>query len=466
MNPRRIFVDMDGTLAKWNNVESENVLYEKGYYENLQPNENLLNAIKNLIAKGENVFILSSFLHDSKYALAEKNYWLDKYLPELPQDKRIFTNYGDDKSIYVIGGITNNDYLIDDYTKNLLEWKELGGIGIKYLNGINHSKGTWKGLLLKDSDFISNDLETILNHPEKELDNFNQEFKESEKEFENAIQQYSLSINSSIEDLINAELRLKEAKERFLGERSKLLELYDIEIIETWQESEDLAIHYKVNFKDGKPLYEGYNYIEKPKNYTNDSLINEVMNFDVKEKIDISKVPSEIKYFVDAVLGNDMCNTIRVYGEDLADYLDIEEEKLPEKMDVIQEQLEHLGLKDFIDIQIIDTYPRTIKYIDIDPTIICQFDFANKDYQRKTINYNINGKNVLCEIEYNDRMKGYSVMGYTVDNKFNTPNKIQQVLTPEELEQVKEYLINEVNQMFNEKCNNELNDLDIAEDYY
>ena len=61
MNPRRIFVDMDGTLAEWKNVESENVLYEKGYYENLKPNENLLNAIKELIQKGENVFILSSF---------------------------------------------------------------------------------------------------------------------------------------------------------------------------------------------------------------------------------------------------------------------------------------------------------------------------------------------------------------------------------------------------------------------
>lgn len=33
---RRIFVDMDGTLAKWNDVATE-VLYEKGYYANLEP---------------------------------------------------------------------------------------------------------------------------------------------------------------------------------------------------------------------------------------------------------------------------------------------------------------------------------------------------------------------------------------------------------------------------------------------
>ena len=70
---RRIFVDMDGTLAKWNNVSSTDVLYEDGYYFNLEPNQNLLDAIKTLIKRGEDVYILSSFLSDSKYALNDKS---------------------------------------------------------------------------------------------------------------------------------------------------------------------------------------------------------------------------------------------------------------------------------------------------------------------------------------------------------------------------------------------------------
>lgn len=134
-------------------------------------------------------------------------------------------------------------------------------------------------------------------------------------------------------------------------------------------------------------------------------------------------------------------------------------------MDKIREELEQLGLKNFVDINILDSYPRKLEYIDIDSTIISQFDFANKDYQRKTVNYEINGKNVVCEIEYDNRLNGYSVMGYTVDNKYNTPDKIQQVLTPEELEKIKGYLLKEVNEMINEKYNIELEDMDIAEDF-
>ena len=35
----RLFVDMDGTLAKWNEVQYEEQLLEEGYYRNLKPNQ-------------------------------------------------------------------------------------------------------------------------------------------------------------------------------------------------------------------------------------------------------------------------------------------------------------------------------------------------------------------------------------------------------------------------------------------
>lgn len=168
----RIFVDMDGTLAKWNNVEYEQ-LFEKGYYRNLEANRELVDEVNSLIKQGEDVYILSCYLTDSEYAFNEKKEWIKEYLPEFPEEKYILIPYSEpelDKDGNVIkdengkvkmvqtnkaeylkehySPITSQDYLIDDYTKNLLEWKEFGGVGVKYLNGINHTKRTWNGLML------------------------------------------------------------------------------------------------------------------------------------------------------------------------------------------------------------------------------------------------------------------------------------------------------------------------------
>lgn len=149
----RIFVDMDGTLAKWNNVELEQLL-EKGYYRNLKPNQDLLDDVNELINQGEDIYILSCYLTESKYALEEKKEWCREYLPELREDKYVFVPCGESKAKFFnergLSPITNTDYLIDDYTENLFEWKKFGGIGVKYLNGINHTKGTWTGLRINE----------------------------------------------------------------------------------------------------------------------------------------------------------------------------------------------------------------------------------------------------------------------------------------------------------------------------
>lgn len=142
---QRLFVDMDGTLAEFKTVDTLETLYEKDYFLHLKPNENVLGAIKQLIADNDfDVYILSAYLTDSRYALEEKNAWLDKYLPELPQEKRLFVPCGTDKSVAVPGLIRPDDYLLDDYTKNLSEW-EPPAKGIKLINGINHTNGTWQG---------------------------------------------------------------------------------------------------------------------------------------------------------------------------------------------------------------------------------------------------------------------------------------------------------------------------------
>ena len=141
---QRLFVDMDGTLAVFKPVDEMETLYEKGYFLNLEPHENVVAAVKEIIAKNSDieVNILSAYLSDSKYALQEKNAWLDKYLPEIDREHRVFVPCGTDKKEGIRDGIRKDDFLLDDYTKNLNEWQPPAR-GIKLLNGINHSRGTW-----------------------------------------------------------------------------------------------------------------------------------------------------------------------------------------------------------------------------------------------------------------------------------------------------------------------------------
>lgn len=149
---KRLIVDMDGTLAEFKKVDTLEQLYEKNYFLNLSPHINVIEAVKEIISKNDDieVYICSSVLSDSKYALKEKNAWLDKYLPEIPKDRRIFPPCGEDKKKYIPNGVSENDFLLDDYTNVLRMWNPPGR-GIKLMNGINGTNGTWK------SDKISMD---------------------------------------------------------------------------------------------------------------------------------------------------------------------------------------------------------------------------------------------------------------------------------------------------------------------
>lgn len=144
---KRLFVDMDGTLAVYKPCNTLEKLYEKGYFADLEPMDNVLEGVR--AYKKENpdvdVFILSAYLSDSRYTLQEKNEWLDYYLPEIDRPYRIFTECGQDKSMYIPGGIRENDCLLDDYSVNLFQWERAGGKGIKLMNGINGTKGKWRG---------------------------------------------------------------------------------------------------------------------------------------------------------------------------------------------------------------------------------------------------------------------------------------------------------------------------------
>lgn len=143
----RLFCDMDGTFAEWRDVKKFDELLQKGFFRKMKPQLEVILAVVYLNLNYGNViepFSLSAFPIESLYACAEKNEWLDFFgLDEaIPSERRIFCPCNTDKSLYVPDGIRPTDVLLDDYSFNLREWK---GRGLKLLNGINATKGTWTG---------------------------------------------------------------------------------------------------------------------------------------------------------------------------------------------------------------------------------------------------------------------------------------------------------------------------------
>lgn len=139
---QRLFVDMDGTLAVWENSPIE-VVARPGYFLNRSPVETVIAALKELMKEPSyDVFILSSVFSNG-YSEIEKRTWNEHYT-NVPEERQIYVPYGIPKpeELKKLGGVQPSDILIDDFTFNLREWP---GIGIKIYNGINGTKGTWDG---------------------------------------------------------------------------------------------------------------------------------------------------------------------------------------------------------------------------------------------------------------------------------------------------------------------------------
>ncbi len=155
----RLFVDMDGTLARFHDeVQYLERMFEKGFFLDLKPFDEAVRAINDL-AENENddyeVFVLSAAIDgEPPYCRDEKHQWLDEHCPGIDREHRIFTKTGVPKSEYIPGGISESDILWDDYNKNLEEWQQAGGTAVKCHNNINH-KGLigplWQGELVSNT---------------------------------------------------------------------------------------------------------------------------------------------------------------------------------------------------------------------------------------------------------------------------------------------------------------------------
>ena len=161
----RLFVDMDGTLNCFNNhIDSIDALYKKGFFENLSPRNQVIKGLKEFMKHDKEVYILTN-ISNSKYAVDEKNKWIDKYLPDIDKQHRIFVPFGEDVFTYVQNKITPTDFLLDDSIENLKYWDK-NGTGIKLINEVNDKDSSWDGEEIhcnKDSLAIAYQLKSIQN---------------------------------------------------------------------------------------------------------------------------------------------------------------------------------------------------------------------------------------------------------------------------------------------------------------
>ncbi len=141
MAEKRLFVDMDGVMSRLHDrINYLERMFEKNFFRDLEPFENMVEAVK--IFKETHpevkVYVLSATVNgEPPYCEEEKHAWLDKHLPEIPKEQRIFTPMGKHKAEFVPGGLTKDDYLLDDYNKGLYQFMYDGGRAIKCHNNIN-----------------------------------------------------------------------------------------------------------------------------------------------------------------------------------------------------------------------------------------------------------------------------------------------------------------------------------------
>lgn len=143
---RRIFFDMDGTLNVFESAKHLDEVSKPGYMKERTPIENMVEAAR-LLSEQYDVWTASAVL-PYDYSVPDKDYWLDKEMPFIPKDHRVYIPYGTDKGKALKPYIREGDIFIDDYSANLKAVSSYykGRVScIKCCNGINDTNHSWMG---------------------------------------------------------------------------------------------------------------------------------------------------------------------------------------------------------------------------------------------------------------------------------------------------------------------------------
>ena len=150
-----LFLDLDGTLAKFNNKRNALKRFDNeiGFFANLKPYKYIefVNELAN--NKNVNVYVISATPNDQ--ADQDKLVWIRKYLNNIKEENICFSRLNENKAKVIKDKLN---------TKNLIEWQNLNGIGIKRITSkADNSRKLWKGHCLKDLRQLSILINSIVN---------------------------------------------------------------------------------------------------------------------------------------------------------------------------------------------------------------------------------------------------------------------------------------------------------------
>lgn len=151
----KLFIDMDGVLAEWKVATTPEELAEPGYFAGLKPLENVKTIGMLASEFKDEIYILSAVIPDTPHIREEKTDWIKRYLPEIKEDHILFCE-GESKRKFVadlFGKVSENDILLDDYSKNLLDWGK-SGTSVKFFNGHNGNSGRQYKYSISEGKYI------------------------------------------------------------------------------------------------------------------------------------------------------------------------------------------------------------------------------------------------------------------------------------------------------------------------
>lgn len=145
-----VYFDIDGTLGKWyadgRGMSLEEMIDPANhYFRDIEPIDYMVNLAQYLSEQGVDVCVISAAYKDT---IRDKWDWIQEHLPFIPEENICFAPIGADKTDFVKGN-ADISILIDDYNKNLEQWK---GVAVKALNGINSHSEAFKSIDLYSVD--------------------------------------------------------------------------------------------------------------------------------------------------------------------------------------------------------------------------------------------------------------------------------------------------------------------------